>query len=105
MPSSAEVLSNTLCFDQIAKLKKDLTRFPRVWRRRVVAESARAPDVPGSVPNPGPGEAVMVSLIFIVCLAATPEICREEQPPATWRAPCLAPPRASSLRCNGSTII
>jgi len=24
----------------------------------------------------------MVSLIFIVCLAVTPDICREEQPPA-----------------------
>jgi hypothetical protein len=28
-----------------------------------------------------PGENVMVALILIVCLAATPDICREEQPP------------------------
>src|SRR5260221_8059859 len=35
----------------------------------------------GPQPDSGAGEVAMVSLILIVCLAATPDVCREEQPP------------------------
>jgi hypothetical protein len=61
-------------------------------RSRELSQSADEPVLPGgpqpqgarlesAEPRVVPGEEVMVALILIVCLAATPDVCREEQPP------------------------